>query len=344
MRQSARYFIIVVVAVWAAASQIVWAEEGVIGGVDVGAAVPLYRLGNRAQVGGTLSPFLGYMLNDYLGLVGQAQITGFPKNDRPDMSDNDIWTLGGYAGPRLALPFHLGTGLGPSELYTTWQGGVFTGLTGNTPISRTSWGFSTGAGIDLRVTDDLLVGAFGRYNWLDQRVESGHPVVPMYGYTLIALPQDVQFVTAGLSLTYHVAPPPPPPPAPAVVQAPPPPAPTPAVARKIVLRGVHFDFNKAVIRPDARPVLDEAIAALTSEGRVAVIAEGHTDSKGSDAYNRKLSLRRAKAVRDYLVAGGLAPDRISYEGLGKSHPVASNDTADGRAQNRRVELRIRGLN
>jgi outer membrane protein OmpA-like peptidoglycan-associated protein len=343
MKQSARYFIIVVLVMWAAAAApVVWAEEGVIGGVDAGAAVPLYRLGNRAHVGGTLSPFLGYMLNDFLGLVGQAQITGFPKN--PDTSENDIWAFGAYAGPRLALPFHLGTGLGPSELYTTWQGGVFTGLTGNTPISRTSWGFSTGAGVNLRVTDELLVGAFGRYNWLDQRVESGHPVVPMDGYTLIAEPQNVQFVTAGLSLTYYVAPPPPAPPAPQVAEAPPPPAPTPPVARKIVLRGVHFDFNKATIRADARPVLDEAIATLTSEGRVAVVAEGHTDSKGSDAYNRKLSLRRAKAVRDYLVAGGLAPDRISYEGFGKSHPVASNDTADGRAQNRRVELRIRGLN
>ena len=108
-----------------------------------------------------------------------------------------------------------------------------------------------------------------------------------------------------------------------------------------MLRGVHFDFNKAPIRADARPVLDEAIATLKREGGIVVIAEGYTDNVGSDAYNMKLSQRRANAVRDYLVAGGISPRRITAEGFGEFHPVATNDTADGRAQNRRVELRVR---
>ena len=112
--------------------------------------------------------------------------------------------------------------------------------------------------------------------------------------------------------------------------------------RKIVLRGVNFDFDKSNIRSDARPVLDEAINVLKHEGGIAVIAEGHTDSKGTDAYNQRLSERRAKAVRDYLVKGGVAASRIETVGFGESKPVASNDTDEGRAQNRRVELRIRG--
>ena len=126
--------------------------------------------------------------------------------------------------------------------------------------------------------------------------------------------------------------------------APPPPQPPlapPPPKKKIVLRGVQFDFNKATIRADAGPVLDEAIATLQQEGGVAVIAEGYTDDIGSDTYNEQLSLRRANAVRDYLTRGGIAADRISVEGFGKSHPVASNTTEDGRAQNRRVELRVR---
>jgi OOP family OmpA-OmpF porin len=107
-----------------------------------------------------------------------------------------------------------------------------------------------------------------------------------------------------------------------------------------VLRGVNFDFDKSNIRPDARPVLDEAISVLKSEGGVAVIAEGHTDAKGTDTYNQKLSERRANAVKEYLVRGGIPTSRIRVVGYGESRPVASNDNEEGRAQNRRVELRI----
>lgn len=294
-----------------------FAEEGVIAGVDLGFAQPVDKFNDRANLGGVISPFGGYMFNNYLGLMGQAQVAGMPNEDRPGVKDSAAtWPLGVHAGPRVALPLFKVV-----ELYGTWQAGVFTGLSGNTPISRTSWGQSMGGGLNFRISDEFLLGVFGRYNWLDQHIED----------------QNVKYVTAGFSLTYNLLPPPPPPP---VARAAPPPAPPPA-KKKIVLRGVHFDFNKATIRPDARPVLDEAIATLKHEGGVAVIAEGHTDSVGSEAYNMGLSVRRANAVRDYLIAGGIAPSRIRAEGFGESHPVASNDTADGRAQNRRVELRVR---
>ena len=107
-----------------------------------------------------------------------------------------------------------------------------------------------------------------------------------------------------------------------------------------MLRAVHFDFNKADIRPDAVPVLDEAAEMLNNEGTVAVIVVGHTDSVGSDAYNLKLSKRRADAVAKYLTSHGVNASRLKTEGLGESKPVASNDTEDGRAQNRRVELHV----
>ncbi len=88
--------------------------------------------------------------------------------------------------------------------------------------------------------------------------------------------------------------------------------------------------------------MDEAINILKQEGDVAIVCAGFTDSIGSDQYNLKLSMRRAEAVRDYLVAGGIAASRIKAEGFGEADPVASNATADGRAQNRRVELRVVG--
>jgi outer membrane protein OmpA-like peptidoglycan-associated protein len=297
------------------------AEQGLIAGVDAGVAVPTGGLKDREHVGGMISPFAGYMFSDILGLVGSLQLAGFPAKDRPGTEDNPMFPLGATAGPRVGIPLDLGgVRIEPNG---TFQAGVFTGLTGHTPVSRTSWGYTAGGGVNFRLTDQFLLGAFGRFNSLDQRAEPG---------------KDVEYVTTGLSFTYNEAPPP------AVAQVAPPPLPAPAKPpqRKLVLRGVHFDFNKATIRPDARPVLNEAVDTLKKEGGIAVVAEGYTDSIGGDAYNMQLSLRRARAVKDYLVAGGIAPSRISVEGFGKTHPVASNATADGRAQNRRVELRIRG--
>jgi len=127
-------------------------------------------------------------------------------------------------------------------------------------------------------------------------------------------------------------PPPPPPPAP-------PPLPPPA-KKKIVLRGVHFDFDKAAIRKDAAPILDEAVSVLKENPRILAEIVGHCDAMGTDAYNDRLSLRRARAVRDYLVRKGIDASRLSVSGKGEREPVASNDTEDGRAQNRRVELKV----
>ena len=107
-----------------------------------------------------------------------------------------------------------------------------------------------------------------------------------------------------------------------------------------MLRAVYFDFDKSNIRPDAAPVLDEAVDILKEEGEANVVAEGHTDGIGTVQYNLGLSQRRASSVRKYLVDHGLAANRIRTEGFGKSRPVATNDTEDGRAQNRRVELRV----
>ena len=108
--------------------------------------------------------------------------------------------------------------------------------------------------------------------------------------------------------------------------------------QKLVLRGVHFDFNKYRIRPGDAAVLDEAAATLKANPNVTVNVNGYCDAIGSVEYNLKLSDRRANAVVDYLVKSGIPESRLIPHGYGKTDFVAPNDTAEGRAQNRRVEL------
>ncbi len=128
--------------------------------------------------------------------------------------------------------------------------------------------------------------------------------------------------------------PPPPPPPPTPIPPPPP------SSKRIVLRGVNFDFDKSDIRPDSRPVLDQAAEVLRQSPNVRISVEGHTDAVGSEVYNEKLSVRRAEAVFRYLVNHGVAPERMEVIGYGQARPVADNESETGRAQNRRVELHV----
>jgi OOP family OmpA-OmpF porin len=113
-----------------------------------------------------------------------------------------------------------------------------------------------------------------------------------------------------------------------------------------VLRGINFDFDRANIKPEFEPVLDEAARILDENPTVRVTIEGHTDSIGTEAYNLRLSQRRANAVVRYLVSKGIAADRLEAVGKGESEPVAPNmlpdgrDNPEGRALNRRAELKV----
>ena len=129
-------------------------------------------------------------------------------------------------------------------------------------------------------------------------------------------------------------------PAPAAVEPPPPVPPLPPVVERIVLRGVNFDFDKSKIRPDAAVILDEVVSILSGKPGVQVRVAGHTDHTGPDAYNQGLSERRAASVVKYLTEHGIAASRLSSVGYGESNPIATNETREGRALNRRVELEV----
>jgi OOP family OmpA-OmpF porin len=139
-------------------------------------------------------------------------------------------------------------------------------------------------------------------------------------------------------------------PAPAPVAAPAPtpaPAPVPApaapVSEKVTFAAdTFFDFDKSVLKPEAKAKLDDLVSKTKGINLEVIIAVGHTDSIGTDAYNQALSVRRADAVKAYLVEKGIEKSRVYTEGKGEKQPIADNKTAEGRAKNRRVEIEVVG--
>jgi OOP family OmpA-OmpF porin len=175
-------------------------------------------------------------------------------------------------------------------------------------------------------------------------------------------PGDVLF-GVGLQLSFGnptppppiaAAPPPPPPPEPppAPPPAPPPPPPCHAPAglkvdencriieQSVIVRAVDFEFNSTQLTAPAQQTLDEVATALASQPELNVEVQGYTDSTGAAAYNLHLSQRRADAVKSYLVSKGVSASALTAKGYGKSNPIASNDTTDGRALNRRVAFEV----
>jgi OOP family OmpA-OmpF porin len=117
----------------------------------------------------------------------------------------------------------------------------------------------------------------------------------------------------------------------------------PKAAAKVTLNAdALFDFDKSVLKPAAKASLDSLAGKVKSLTLEVIVAVGHTDSIGTDAYNQKLSIRRAEAVKKYLVSQGIEAKRIYVEGKGESQPVADNKTAEGRAKNRRVQIEAIG--
>ena len=121
------------------------------------------------------------------------------------------------------------------------------------------------------------------------------------------------------------------------------PAPPPAAATKVTYAAdTFFDFDKSVLKADGKAKLDDLAGKVKAINLEVIIAVGHTDSAGSDAYNQKLSVKRADAVKAYLITKGIEKNRVYTEGKGEKQPVADNKTDAGRSKNRRVEIEVVG--
>jgi OOP family OmpA-OmpF porin len=135
--------------------------------------------------------------------------------------------------------------------------------------------------------------------------------------------------------------------APAVVAAPAPaPAPAPVAAaapsKVTYAADAFFDFDKAVLKPEGKAKIDDLVSKIKNINLEVIIAVGHTDFVGTDAYNQKLSVARAEAVKAYLISKGIEKNRIYTEGKGKTQPIADNKTKEGQSKNRRVEIEVVG--
>lgn len=119
--------------------------------------------------------------------------------------------------------------------------------------------------------------------------------------------------------------------------------PAPIAATKVTYAAdAFFDFDKSVLKPEGKAKLDDLVGKVKGINLEVVIAVGHTDSIGTDAYNQKLSVRRSEAVKAYLVSKGIEKNRVYTEGKGEKQPVADNKTKEGRSKNRRVEIEVVG--
>jgi outer membrane protein OmpA-like peptidoglycan-associated protein len=303
--------------------------DGAEAGGYLGAAFPVGHYTDTADIGSVVGAQGGYRWNmsenGAISLIGGPQFTLLPTENCPspplavscDNSDDIASTWSFTAGPKFTI-----TGE-KAELSVAVLGGFFDDISG--PLDEDGGGLAVHGVLGANIGHGMNLGVFVRFEeqFLRATAAAGS-----------GGDDDRQLVMSGFTLNWNFEPEP----VEAAPPPPPPPPPAPVTKRKLILRGVNFDFDKSNIRPDARPILDEAIRVLKAEPDIRVRIEGHTDSIGTEQYNLRLSQRRADAVRQYLINGGIAASRLEAVGKGESNPVASNDTADGRAQNRRAEL------
>jgi OOP family OmpA-OmpF porin len=221
-----------------------------------------------------------------------------------------------------------------------FSGNRLLAVTNPNPSER-KWSHKLGVGLEFKLSEALAVRAEAERHRVNDAIGNRGDVdlfslglVYKLGRPAAAAPVVYTPPAAEPAPAPVVVAPAPPPPAP--------PAPVPVSEKVSFAAEALFDFDKAIVKPMGKSALDDLLMKLQGMDTEVMITVGHTDSVGSDTYNQKLSLRRADAVKAYLVSKGVDPARVYTEGKGESQPLADNKTAEGRAKNRRVTVEVVG--
>lgn len=290
--------------------------------------------------------FVGRQLNQYFAVEGGYFDLG--KFDfQSTTSGNGV--LNGQAGFRgvnldllgqLPLSQRLSllgrVGMHYTKTNTEFSGNRLLGST-NTHASERKLNAKLGLGLEYKFSEALaLRGEVERYRLNDAVGNRGD--ADLYSVSLVYKLGRPASATPAYQPAPEVAP---------VVAMPAPlieakPAPVPVAEKVSFASEALFDFDQSTLKPQGKAALDQLLAQLTGMDLEVIVTVGHTDAVGSDAYNQKLSQRRAEAVKAYLVAQGVETSRVYTEGKGETQPVADNTTAAGRAKNRRVTVEVVG--
>lgn len=308
--------------------------------LEPGVAVPLTDpQDQRFGVGFAAAAKPELTLAHYIGVGPSVSYLWLPS--RIDGIDNGTsLQLGGFV--RVKRPHdevNTGTGFGA---ISPWIDGD-AGYVRTQPLDRFGWSVGVGASVPTSDSRSLWVGPFVRLNEVHE----------FYNKTLVDT-RSAETLIVGVSFEIEpahakkAAPPPPPappppvveppPPPPPVVEAPPPPPPAPETIQ--FKPRIQFAWDSAVLDSTQQTVLADVVKALLADVSYHVEIDGHASSEGQVEHNNRLSLKRANAVRDFLVANGVDGSRLTTKGFGSKVPVADNSTEAGRVQNRRVEFDV----
>jgi OOP family OmpA-OmpF porin len=288
--------------------------------------------------------FIGKQLNRYLAIEAGVFDLGdfaFSAATSPNGSLNGQIGLRGVnidlvgrlpLNERVALLARIGANY--AEAKTSFSGNRLNAVTDPTSSERKT-NAKAGLGLEYKFSEALaLRGEAERYRINDAVGNRGD--VDMFSLSL------VYKLGRPAPAPVYVAPEPAPEPVLAPAPVEPPPAPQPVSEKVSFAAEALFDFDKSVVKPEGMAALDDLLAKLQGMDTEVMVTVGHTDSVGSDAYNQALSLRRAEAVKAYIVGKGVDAARVYTEGKGESNPVADNGSAEGRAKNRRVTVEVVG--
>lgn len=292
--------------------------------------------------------YLGKQLNQYFALEGGYFDLGDFSFNATTVPAGTLNGNVGFRGLNLDLVGQLPlsqrfsvfgrVGMQYAKANAHFSGDRLAAMTNPNPTER-KLNAKVGLGLEYKLSEALaLRGEVERYRVNDAVGNRGD--VDLYSINLV---YKLGRPAAKAPVAY--VPPPEPTPAPVVVQTPPPPppaAPVPVSEKVSFAAEALFDFDKSIVKPEGKAALDGLLTQLQGMDTEVMVTVGHTDSIGSDAYNQKLSQRRAAAVKAYLVSKGVDAARVFTEGKGEAQPIADNKSAEGRAKNRRVTVEVVG--